>query len=260
MIVTDLPDGDLHMILQIDHAHTSGQIARAWKQPTFFTDHAWEEFITAVHHHDDGWDLADEDPSIDKDGRPRNFKTFPTRRHVALWQRTLDLARHRSLFQQLLTAAHARWLYTHVPSDDENALDTAVYFIEQLDEIMAGALDKLASDERYASVIEPHRFQQMRKLFSFFDALSLIFVRGLDWMSFTDELPVGDDIQKMKIHGEMCSIRWGRMTPWPFVEDDVDFTMPVSRISGKRYADAADLRQTLDDTKPVVRHFALGRL
>lgn len=260
MIVTDLPDGDLHLIRQIDHAHASGQIARAWRQPSFVSAVAWEEFLSAVHYHDDGWDLADDDASIDDQGRPRNFKTYPTRRHVALWQRTLDLARHRGLYQQLLTAAHARWLYTHIPSDDENAHDTAVYFIEQLDEIMAEGLDKLANEEHYASVIEPHRFQQMRKLFSFFDALSLVFVRGIDWISFTDALPVGDEVVKMKIHSEMCSMRWGRMTPWPFVEDDVDFTMPMTRIAGRRYVDAADLRTTLDGTKSVVRHFALGRL
>lgn len=260
MIVTELPDGDLHLIKQIDHAHTSGQIARAWCKPSFVSDEVWEEFIVAVEHHDDGWDLADGDPSVDAQGRPRNFKSFPTRRHIALWQRTLDLARHRSVYQQLLTAAHARWLYTHVQSVDENAQEAAVYFTEQLDQIMAASLEKLAGDPRYASVVEPHRFQQLRKLFSFFDALSLVFVRGLVWMSFTEELPVGDQVQKMKIHGEICAIRWGRMTPWPFVEDDVDFTVPMTRIAGRVYADATDLRNTLASKEAVVRHFGLGRL
>ena len=260
MIVSDLPDGDLHLVKQIDHAHTSGQIARAWRKPDFLTDDIWEEFIIAVEHHDDGWDLADDDPSVDSNGRPRNFKTFPTRRHIALWQRTLDLARKRGVFQQLLTAGHARWLYTHIQSVDDNAKEAAVYFIEQLDQIMANAFDELSADPRYAQAIEPHHFQQLRQLFSFFDALSLVFVRGLEWISFTDALPVGDDVVRMKIHGEMCSIRWGRMTPWPFVEADVDFTVPMTRISGKPYADADALRDTLDNSEAVVRHFALGRL
>lgn len=260
MIVTDLPDGDWHLFRQADHARTSGQIARAWRRPTFLDQPLWDMFILAVSHHDDGWDAADDQPLLDAAGRPLNFKTYPTAQHVVIWQRTLQGVAALGGYPQLLVAAHARWLYTQLPTPREGSEAAAVAFVAQLDAMIDALLRRLATQPAYAQAVAPSNFDLSRKLFSFFDALSLVFVRGLGWMSFTEELPVGSDVQKMKIHGEMCAIRWGRMTPWPFVEDDVTFSIPLKRIAGRAYGDAQSLLDTLGQTPPAMRYYNLGRL
>lgn len=260
MIVTDLPDGDLHLVRQAAHAHTSGQIALAWQRPAFLSETVWEIFIDTVATHDEGWNEADDHPLVNDAGRPVNFKSYPTKEHIAIWLRTLDYAKDIGPYAQLLIAGHARWLYTHLPTPAQGDEAAAVDFIAQLDQKMDTLFKQLRQDEVFASAVTPEHFQLSRKLFSFFDALSLVFVRGLDWMSFTDDLPVGGDVQKMKIHGEMCAIRWGRMTPWPFAEDDVTFSAPMRRIPGRAYADTKDLLETINQTEPVMRYFNLGRL
>jgi len=260
MIVADYPDGDLQMATQVDHAHLAGQIARAWRRPAFLSPAVWEEFVIAVDHHDDGWKLADGDPLVDASGRPVNFKNTPTHRHVGTWQHTLDQAIALGDYPRLLIAMHGRWLFTTIPSVDDNARDAAVYMIEQIDQIVAGLLDKLSANPRYASVVDPRHLELSQKLFSFFDALSLVFLRGLDWISRTDPLAVGDEVDSIKLHSEMCSARWGRMTPWPFTADDVSFGCPIRRIPGRRYESTQDLLTTLQSTEAKMRYWSLGRL
>ncbi len=260
MIVAEYPDGDLQVALQVDHALLSGQVARAWRRPAFLSPALWEQFILATDHHDDGWKLADSDPIIDAQGRPVNFRNSPTRRHVATWQHTLDHAIALGDYPRLLIASHARWLFTSFPSVDDNARDAAVYMVEQIDQIMAELLEKLSRDPQYALAVDPRHFEMSQKLFSFFDAISLVFLRGVDWISRTDPLPVGDEVDAIKLHSEMCSVRWGRMTPWPFVTEEVSFSCPIRRIPGRPYASSQHLEDTLQATQAKVRHWLLGRL
>jgi hypothetical protein len=260
MIVSEYPDGDLQIACQTDHALLSGQIARAWRRPAFLSPRLWEEFAIAVDHHDDGWKIADADPVLDAQGRPGNFRNTPTHRHIATWQHTLDQAITLGDYPRLLIASHARWLFTTLPTVDDNARDAAVYMTEQLNGLMSELLTKLSADSDYALAVDPHTFDLSQKLFSFFDALSLVFLRGLDWISRTDPLPFGDEVASIRLHSEMCSPRWGRLTPWPFVEDDVAFRCPIRRIPGQTFRDSVHLHETLEQTPAKDRWWRAGRL
>lgn len=260
MIVAEYPDGDWQIVMQADHARMAGQLARAWRRPTFITPALWEQFILAADHHDDGWKLMDDDPLVNAQGKPVNFKDMPTRRHVATWQHTLDQALALGDYAHLLIASHARYLTTSIPSADEHARDAAVYLVEQLDASMSESLERLSRDPVTARAVDPRHFELTQKLFSTFDALSLVMVRGLDWISRTDPLPADEHVDAIKVHSETCSARWGRMTPWPFAEDDVTISGLVRRIPGRAYRDAADLHDTLQATPAKVLYWSMGRL
>lgn len=264
MLVSKRPDGcTLQLVPQVNHAHVSGEVARAWQKPAWFNPSAWEEFIQAVRHHDDGWQEVDANPPIDREGHPVHFTAYSSLPHIDIWHRSLTLAQDRlTPLAQLFIATHLRQLLqkrqTALP--DSHADSASQSFANTLQETIEGLLAQLSPQRLYRDALSADHFQQSIDLFAFFDALSLVFGKGMDWISFTHLLPVGQEVQKMKIHTEICAIRWGRMTPWPFVEEDVSFHLTYYRIPDKAYDSPQSLAVAMAQAKPITQPFNLGRL
>lgn len=104
MIVRDSTASWL-LIPQVEHARIAAEIAAAWQRPDVLAP-LDPEFQHAVAHHDDGWQAWEQLPTIDDDGRPRDFMDMPMPVATEIWSASIDSVRQHSLWGGLWTSRH----------------------------------------------------------------------------------------------------------------------------------------------------------
>ncbi|MBL9081135.1 MAG: DUF3891 family protein [Planctomycetales bacterium] len=81
------------LVSQVEHARIAMEMARAWSDAVFALPERREEFIAAVYHHDDGWIAWELRPTVG-DGKPRDFLEMPIDEALAIWRRSIAVARN----------------------------------------------------------------------------------------------------------------------------------------------------------------------
>ena len=242
------------LVCQKDHAATSAQIAAAWRRPGTITLSIWQRLMEAVHRHDDGWTETDRGPTLDRRGRPHDFKSIPTDRHTAVWQCGVDLAAADDLYVALLIALHARWLYTHVKQSELEDQEIAQAFVEQItlraDELIH-QMSLGTCEERTA--VEPGPLSTARRLLGFFDALSLALIGAIAWFDQTDVLAFADERARLSMRRDDPAGHDGCVWigPWPIEADRLDLSTRAVRLPRGRVADADELAQLLDRSSAI---------
>ena len=245
MIVQDTSDGTLRLITQQEHAKSAAALARWWKPPESLGDANWARFLLAVEHHDDGWEVAERQPTLDEAGRPMDFRGLPTPEHAAIWRRGIDAAMRLDPYVGLLVAQHARWLYTEQVSHDDDGL-AAQSLINQLTTQIDRALDPLRlgdTDEKLA--VHPKNLMLARRLLSWFDGLSLMLLGAIEPPADgkTEPLGFGDTVTPMKVR---CGVGVCAVDPWPFAQPGpIELTTRAIRMGPAPYASSAALDEAM---------------
>lgn len=104
MIVRTAP-GSWMLISQVEHARIAADIAAAWRRPAALAP-LDEEFQHAVVHHDDGWVAWEQAPTIDDDGRPRDFMEMPMPVATGIWSDSINAAALHSVWGGLWISRH----------------------------------------------------------------------------------------------------------------------------------------------------------
>ena len=261
MIVVDHGDAGLRLIRQRDHAQTSAEIASRWRRPAFLDDAAWAAFLLGVRMHDDGWAAFDAGGRLDATGRPFDFKTIHTTEHVAIWRASMATVGELDPFAQLLVALHARFLYTHLGQDGIEDQQSAQVFVAELDALADRRIDALSREPRYVDVVSPHALDGCRRLFTLFDGLSLALAGGIGWIDeasaicFDDAERDTEGVAKGGADGGEQDMRFERetradsnvvrVTPWPFDSAEVEASMTVTDVVGRRFADAGAMHAAM---------------
>lgn len=82
-------DGVLHLITQADHAALARRLMTLW--PSLQTAERRRDILTALEHHDRGWQEADAAPTVDPvTGRVRDFLSTPDAVRRAVWPVSVD--------------------------------------------------------------------------------------------------------------------------------------------------------------------------
>ena len=209
MIVLESPPG-LLLVHQAEHARTSAQIAAAWHRPEGFTPDLWSRFVDAVRRHDDGWTRAEQSPSLDRDGRPHDFLNVPLHLHIEIWRESVALANDDPYIGALITQ-HCQWLYREYLDPGQKLVASFIEELERRLRSLLSILERGTPGER--SAVAPEALLSARKLFSFFDSLSLMLWRALPPAAKTGPLSFAKEESTFWI-------TWGEkkalLDPWPF--------------------------------------------
>lgn len=174
MIVRELERGYL-CIPQSQHAAVSGQIARAWGNEAFPSPVPAREVCLAAERHDDGMDLYDAAPALDRGTRlPLSFMRMPLEPWLECWRRGPSLVANDSPYAGILVSLHGTGLlgYRDIEAGSAEADLVATYVAEQeeLRERLAG----LAAEAPEVSVhLDADTLERNRNLIALWDAMSL---------------------------------------------------------------------------------------
>lgn len=249
MLVVQEPAGAMLLVRQPDHAATCAQLAEAWQRPSSLDPQIWASFVEAAGRHDDGWMEAEKLPVLGEDGTPLDFKTIPTRLHVDIWRRSVELARPHEPFAALMIALHARTLYTQTGQiyyEDQRLAQELVNDLTGLIDHSIGRLSVGTDAQRGA--VEPRNLETARRLLSFFDGLSLALVGGISWFDGTEPLVFGDQESTLGLSRRDSIIY---VDPWPFTGNQVTLTTIGFHLRTRRYRSAGHLAVDLARAKPV---------
>jgi hypothetical protein len=106
-------DGVKHWLLisQVEHARLSGVLAEKciakFGGGAHTLDSVRAELLAAITHHDDGWREWEQSPRLDPQaGRPLSFLELPVEEAIAIWDRSIQVARTLGELSAWIVAGH----------------------------------------------------------------------------------------------------------------------------------------------------------
>jgi hypothetical protein len=234
MIVQSAENGAPHfIILQIDHARMSGQLAQAFGNAEFAALNPHEPVAYAVAHHDEGW--ADLDAQMLPDpatGLPYNLTKTPLPKIIATGSGSPDFNERHHPYSGLLSSMHTYGLYHgRYGMSDKVFIDLIPpQFKAQVTTLLDGELARqqriktqLAADPISAEWIADDFLFTNYKLLQFFDTLALYFhmvhaeARGEATFPNVPRA-VGDDVT---VTIRPIDHDTYALSPWPFADDSL---------------------------------------
>jgi Protein of unknown function (DUF3891) len=205
---------------QPSHAWISGQLARAWGNPSFGAVDPFEEVCLAAEQHDIGmaaWDLS---PTFNADtGLPHSFMEMPLGTHLLLWRFGPRHLVPQSRYAALLVSMHGARLYERRDIDKLGAADAAAVqgFLEEQREFQERLLLSLRADPATAAATAPDVVARNSDLVWTWDLLSLALC--LDWapQSVPNVPTANGPAELLLTAGERGLV----LDPWPFAADTV---------------------------------------
>jgi hypothetical protein len=111
MIVRHL-NGDLQLVLQVDHDDLSGQFAERFGGGTFWEPEPREAVILACAEHDDGWHDWEGAPEINPEsGRAWSFRDLEIHRHLDFYRAGIARITGRDPYAGMLVSKHGSGIY-----------------------------------------------------------------------------------------------------------------------------------------------------
>jgi hypothetical protein len=94
------------LITQHDHALFAGELARRLGNATFAAPAPYETTAEAVAHHDAGWPLHDDNPTLNKDNLPLHVFEVSAPLATQVWSASVARAMNLGDYQGLLVSLH----------------------------------------------------------------------------------------------------------------------------------------------------------
>ena len=244
MIVIPKDNGGLILIQQVEHARLAGRIALAWVKPDAFEQALWDRLVDATVHHDNGWMEHDQQPTLDAQGKPNNFKFMPMELHRQIWRKSIDMAITHDWLAALLVMIYAKRLYKDYGQHGEHDQE----FINELSEtaarLIAHAQD-LGGDE--AKLVEPQMLSMLLSMFIFWDGLSLTLLKALPWKADW-QYEAGRSMLHVKENGagdfDIC--------PWPLSSPELSIPVNAVQLKKSIWPDSEEFKWDFDHAKPIV--------
>jgi hypothetical protein len=175
------PEGPRFVIKNTEHQGLAGRIAEMFGNEQFAGVEPRAEMLDLIHHHDQGWVLADEDPGMDPDtGLPYHLVRTPIELIVQTSRRSPDYNEARGALTGLLSSMHTYGLYhgryglsdrismDWIPAEARTRVD-AMLEAERERQV------RLRAELGGHSWATPQRVFHNYKLLQFFDTLALYF-------------------------------------------------------------------------------------
>ncbi len=240
MIVRPVDDR-AELVMQVDHAVLSGELAEAWGGDAVAPLAPRESVILAARLHDAGWRGWESAPVLDAAGRPTNFLQIDVREHLVFYRAGVEDVLARDRHAGMLVAKHAAGIYTgrygtqpamllsRAP-EQQAAVDA---FIAEMEALYGGLQAELgvADDAFWTSYL----------LLQVFDRLSL-------WLCKGD--PAGTGRMEILLPGERTLViepveGGATLDPWPLAAPAVTLAVPTRVVPLAGYADDAALQAAI---------------
>ncbi|HXH07850.1 MAG TPA: DUF3891 family protein [Vicinamibacterales bacterium] len=215
--------GGLLLVTQPEHARLAGAIAAAWRDGGLPSSPRRDEILLAAAEHDNGWQEADAEPSLDPvRGVPYDFLTAPPALKQQVWTRGIDRLAGRSAYAAALVARHAAGLLAAYRGE----ADWAPFFA-RLDRRLADLLARAACAPAEAAFETDYRFLYLA------DLISLAFCCG--WRQ-----PIDAHGYRLRSEGDRLLV-----DPDPFGGATVVLAVRARRAAARRFASSAELHRVL---------------
>jgi hypothetical protein len=221
VIVRDRGD-DWQVVLQIDHADLSGDLARAWSDQG--SRHG--SLANAAARHDDGWAVWERAPIVGADGKPVNFLDVDVRSHLAFYRAGIAAITEQDPYAGLLVSMHGAGIYRQrYGRDPALGLSRAAAEQELVDAFVAEQEDGYEARVATTGTSEEERWRDY-ELLQLYDRLSLYFcMRDVD-------ADGGEPIELQGYTLELLEPWRVRMEPFPFGDSPARFSL-VRRLMPK---------------------------
>ena len=244
------------LVTHVDHAHLAGAFAEKWGNNLFPAPEPRAQVLRGVASHDDGWAARDQKPQITRQGKPSAFSVelvgkysafeeIDLADYLAVRERAVRLVAEKDPYAALLVSMHTYDLLSaraDRSTIEPSQLPLLDAFLVRQKELQAELRASLAADSSLTSEqLTPARINQHFHLLQACDNLSLLscvdFARPADLLH---PLPLKTGGES-RISVEPLGKRHFRLTPYPFAESPLIFTLAARHVEGETYASAQEL-------------------
>src|SRR5579863_7364010 len=244
------------LITHPDHARLAGDFATAWGNAQFRKPEPRARVLKGISCHDDGWVARDAHPTITRQGKPSAFSTELVGKYSAFEE--IDIADYLSVrdravriiadedpYAGLLISMHTYNLLT-AHADRSTIAPEGLTLLDAFLERQRGyqgelrtAIDADASltarEKADETIVEHFRLLQAC------DNLSLLTCVAFESPAhLLHPLPLnGGGASEVRVIP--IAARCFRLEPWPFPEQEMRFAIPARHVTGKQFANSADL-------------------
>ena len=252
---------DFLLITQHDHALISGELAEAFGNNRFATPQPAEQAIMGIRLHDCGWPLHDDQPTLNKEGKPLDvFETTPAI-GLKVWTASADRAAQQDPYAGLLVSLHVLSLsvftttqtpFEHEKWELEDGPDkfAVIKFQQKEIERQEKLRMKLGlRTDRPTHHKQPQEVTQKKE-----DQLTFNFrlLQAMDMISLAAccTKPPAAWTQDVFTHAGGTTLRLALarqganvlVDPWPFARRAIELKIPVTRLPGQTYGDVEAFR------------------
>lgn len=262
------------LVTHVDHAHLAGAFAEKWGNDLFLGPEPRAHVLRGIASHDDGWAARDRQPQITRQGKPSAFSVELVGKYsafeeidlpdyLAVRERAVRMVAEVDPYAALLVSMHtydllsARADRSTIRPDQLPLLDA---FLARQAELQDSLRACLAADTRFRpDEVTVSRIDGHFRLLQACDNLSLLscvdFGRPADLLHALPLTAGGES----RIAVEPLGERHFRLTPYPFAESPLVFTLPARHVEGAHYASAEELGEKFHQAVPTILEITLTR-
>ena len=238
------PNGDTaDIVMQVDHAAVSGQLAEAWGGPHVPALDPRDSVITAARLHDIGWRHWEAEARLNPDtGRPANFLDIVIDEHLRLYRLGIGEVEAADPYAGMLVSMHAAGIYTGRYGTQPALLLTRAPDVQSVvDAFIAEQEARYGASKELLEVADDDLWRNFL-LLQVFDRLSLRLCLGDPAGTGPMEIVLPEDRTLTVVLGDDGV---ERLDPWPFAADEVVVEVPTRTIALADLADDAALQAAL---------------
>ena len=245
MLVRDAGDA-WQLVRQTDHGRLAGDFARAWSQRT----EPKRSLELVADRHDDGWFIWEQEPNLDRAGRPCNYLDVSVQSHIAFFRAAITAVTEQDPFAGLVLSMHGAGIYrARYGLQPSLQMSLAGEGRELVEEFVAQEERSHATLAAELGVSDDERWRAY-KLLQVWDQLSLY--ASLNDLDAAPPDPAAlpyASIPAVPWNGSEGTIELraqggGRITvePFPFGVEPIRFTVPRKLVPKRDWRGADDFR------------------
>jgi hypothetical protein len=251
------------LITQHDHALFAGQLARRLGNAPFGPPAPFEETVEATAHHDAGWPLHDEAPTLNGQGAPLHVFEAPVPLATQVWSASVARAMNLGDYQGLLVSLHVFTLSAiNVMNHSANPSRPDMFEINkfqhrqvEIEEDLRRRLGLQADVPLKLGLAAPGTSEaDDRLLFNFrlltaMDRVSLALCCGKNLFPAITDVRPAPGAAPVPINVTMPDPATMTLDPWPFDQAEMSFEVPARRVGRGPYASVEALREAYGAAK-----------
>jgi hypothetical protein len=244
---------DFLLISQTDHAAFSGFLAKHIGNDQFSSVDA--EVIAAIAHHDTGWPLHDDSPTLNAAGLPLHVFETPAPLAIRIWSASVDRAMDLGPYAALLVSLHQLALSDFVTMNRQSATPRDVFEMNKFQhrqierqEALRKAIGMRTDVPLHLGLAAPGVDSAEDRLRFHFRLLTLCDRLSLELCCGTPLFPVIEGIlprpggAAVTVQTNLMDDRVMRVDPWPFDGERLSAEVPCRRVPSMAFEAEEEFR------------------
>ena len=244
------------LITQHDHAMLCGELARHLGNAAFTAPSPVYDVVEGIAHHDAGWPLHDDEPTLNRDGLPLHVFEVPGPIAIRVWSASVDRAAALGPYQGLLVSLHVLGLSAYAQSQTSgNWSRQDAFEMNKFQHRQVEIQERLRTEVGLSNEVPLHlglaklgtSAEDDGLLFNFrlltaMDRVSLALCCGKNLFPRMDDVHATPGRSPTPIAADMRDPAMMTLSPWPFDRDEVRLTVPARRVRKDRFVSVDEFR------------------